>query len=207
MDTTGLVDFMKMGGPVVWCIAGLSVIALAVVIERFFFFIRSGEKPAPLEEQLCNLIYEKDSTGATTLCREKDTSLRRLFLAGLNHWETDIEAMQMLLEGQVRGEVYRWSKGLSVLAAVARIAPLLGLLGTVLGMVEIFQNLPNTDQAPMIALAGGIWKALLTTVAGLSVAVPAVLCHSILSAKVDDVEETLSRSADFMLRERMGNRS
>ncbi|NCC97106.1 MAG: MotA/TolQ/ExbB proton channel family protein [Synergistales bacterium] len=197
------VDFLRLGGPVVWCIAGLSVIALAVVLERLFFAIRSWENPEPVERALCEVLYKEDPSASTSLCKEKDTSIRRLFLAGVNHWQTDRESLQILLEGQIRREIYRWSKGLSVLSAIARIAPLLGLLGTVLGMVDIFQALPKTDQTPMVALAGGIWKALLTTVAGLAVAVPAVLCHSVLSAKVDDMEETLARGADFLLREKM----
>lgn len=198
-----ILSFLNLGGPVVWCIAGLSVIGLAVVLERTFFFIKSWENPEKVEQGLCERLYEGDAEGATSLLQEKDTSLRRLFLAGVNHWKTDGDSLKMLLDGQIRREVFRWSKGLSILSTVARIAPLLGLLGTVLGMVDIFQSLPETDQAPMVALAGGIWKALLTTVAGLAVAVPAVLCHSLLSSKVDDIEETLSRGADFILREKM----
>jgi biopolymer transport protein ExbB len=68
-------------------------------------------------------------------------------------------------------------------------------------MVEIFRELAGSQSAPMIALAGGIWKALLTTVAGLSVAVPVILFHTFLSSRVDNQEETLNRGSDFLLRE------
>jgi len=194
-------EIMQTGGPVIWIIALCSVIALAIVIERLFFFARSSSNPEKLEIELCSAIYENDPRKASKLVNSRDSSIHRLFRAGVSHWKVDHEAMKMLLEQEVRREIYRWEKGLNILATIARVAPLLGLLGTVLGMVEIFRELAGSQSAPMIALAGGIWKALLTTVAGLSVAVPVILFHTFLSSRVDNQEETLNRGSDFLLRE------
>ena len=87
-----------------------------------------------------------------------------------------------------------------MIALVVRMAPLLGLLGTVTGMVEIFESLPGATEAPMVALASGIYKALYTTVAGLCIAIPALFLHGYLQSRVDDMEEQLSRAADMLLR-------
>lgn len=196
-------QIMQAGGPIMWIIAFLSVLAAALVIERFFFFRRSTTNPEQIELALCEALFEEDAEKATRIVKAGDSSLHRLFQAGVAHWRVDHEAMKMLLEQEVRREIFRWEKGLNILATIARVAPLLGLLGTVLGMVEIFRNLTGVNEAPMVALAGGIWKALFTTVAGLSVAVPIILFHTFLSSRVDDQEETLNRGADFLLREHM----
>lgn len=194
---------MQAGGPIMWIIAFLSLLAAALVIERAFFFRKSTTDPEKIELSLCEALFEEDPEKAGTIVKSGDSSLHRLFRSGIAHWKVDHEAMKMLLEQEVRREIFRWEKGLNILATIARVAPLLGLLGTVLGMVEIFRNLTGVNEAPMVALAGGIWKALFTTVAGLSVAVPVILCHTFLSSKVDNQEETLNRGADFLLREHM----
>ena len=100
----------------------------------------------------------------------------------MDHWEVGHEAMQILLEQEVRREVFRWERGLGSLATIARVTPLLGLLGTVIGMIDVFRNLPGLSGSSVAVLAGGIWEALLTTVAGLSVAVPLILFHAFFSA-------------------------
>ena len=111
----------------------------------------------------------------------------------------------MLLEQEVRHEIYRWEKGLMLLSAVARVEPLLGLLGTVLGIVEVFRAVAAAAEgsANMAMLASGIWEALLTTVAGLVVAIPAVLCYTWFSSKIEAAEEALCRGSDFILREKI----
>jgi len=108
------------------------------------------------------------------------------------------------LEQEVRHEIYRWEKGLTLLSTIARVEPLLGLLGTVLGIVNVFRAVAESEGAANMALlASGIWEALLTTVAGLSVAIPAVLCYSWFSSKIDAAEESLWRGTDFILREKL----
>ncbi|MDD2206415.1 MAG: MotA/TolQ/ExbB proton channel family protein [Aminobacterium sp.] len=196
-------EIMRAGGPIMWIIFFLSIIALAVFVERLFFFRRSSTDPEKLELSLCKALYENNAEQATKIVRSGDSSLHRLFIAAVTHWQVDTEAFKLLLEQQIRRELFRWLKGLSLLATISRVAPLLGLLGTVLGMVQIFRDLPQANQAPMIALSGGIWQALLTTVAGLSIAVPTVLAYTYLSAKIDDQEETLYRGADFLIREKL----
>jgi len=184
-----------------WIIAFLSVIAVAVIIERLMFFSGASSDPEKLELELGKAINAEDKKEASRITCEGNSSLHRLFRAGVAHWQVDGDAMKMLLEQEVRKEIFKWEKGLAILGTIAKVAPLLGLLGTVLGMIDIFKNLTGAAGTPMNALAGGIWKALLTTVAGLSVAVPVMLFYTFLASRVDNQEETLNRGADFLLRE------
>lgn len=196
-------EFMNAGGPLMWIILGLSIVALAIFIERLFFFKRASTDAEALELALSKALFNNDSQQAVEIAKGGKSSLHRLFSAAVTHWQVDTEAFKLLLEQQIRRELFRWMKGLTLLGTISRVAPLLGLLGTVLGMVEIFRSLPTAGQAPMISLAGGIWQALLTTVAGLSVAVPTVLGYTFLVSRIDDQEETLFRGADFLIREKL----
>ncbi len=193
-------SYIVAGGPIMYVLLGLSVIALAVFFERLFFYRRAGERPMEIERAVGEALDRGDPAAAAERCAGRDTSLRRLLRSGLEHWDIVNWDLNTLLEQEIRREVYRWSSGLSVIALVVRMAPLLGLLGTVTGMVEIFESLPGATEAPMVALASGIYKALYTTVAGLCIAIPALFLHGYLQSRVDDMEEQLSRAADMLLR-------
>ncbi|MBL3592921.1 MAG: MotA/TolQ/ExbB proton channel family protein [Synergistaceae bacterium] len=194
---------VRSGGPVLWVIGALSIVAFAVVVERLLFFRKNRADAAKLELELCQALHDRDRERASSIVHGDDSSLHRLCAAAINHWGVDKEALRELMDQQVRRELFRWQKGLGLLATIARVAPLLGLLGTVLGMIDIFRVLPEGGRADMAFLAAGIWKALITTVAGLAVAVPAILAHSYLLHRVDDEEETLLRTTDFLVREKL----
>lgn len=194
---------MNLGGPVMWIIAGLSILGAAIAMERLWFYFIASTEPSQLELSLGELIYNGKKEEASRLVRQKETSLHRLFRVAVDHWETDAEALEALLEQEVRREVFRWERGLGFLATLARVTPLLGLLGTVMGMIDVFRNLPGMTGSSMAVMAGGIWKALLTTVAGLGVAIPLILCHAYLSVRLERTEEMLWRGVDFMVREKI----
>lgn len=194
---------MKLGGPIMWIIAGISVLGFAIVFERIMFFRHASTDAGSLELELGKYLFEKDREAASSLVRKQETSLHRLFRVGVDHWSVDSNAMETLLDQEVRRELFRWERGLAFLATLGRIAPILGLLGTVLGMIDVFRNLPGLSGASVTVMAGGIWTALLTTVAGLSVAIPLILCHAWLSTRVERAEEMLWRGVDFLVREKV----
>lgn len=195
-------EFMQAGGPLMWVIAALSVAGAAVFFERAAFFASRGEAPEPLELKIGKMLADGDVKGAVECVSGGPSSLRRVFRSGLAHWDADADALKELLSQETRREVFRWSRYVGALSIIARIAPLLGLLGTVLGMVEMFRALPGGGSS-MTEVAGGIWKALFTTAAGLVVSIPALLMHAWLSSRVDMEEEKLTRAAEFLLREKM----
>lgn len=191
------------GGPVIWGVLGLSVVAAAIVLERLWFYRSASTDPEQLELALGEHLYRGEKEEAVKLVNAEESSLHRVFRVAIMHWGADSEALKSLAEQEVRRELYRWERGLGFLSVIARVAPLLGLLGTILGMIDVFRNLPAMSGANMQVMAEGIWKALLTTVAGLTLAVPAILCHAYLLSRVERNEEALWRGVDFLLREKM----
>ncbi len=200
-----MMEYMQLGGIIMWVIAALSVAALAVVIERMFFFHSASTDPMALEEAFGKAVYSGDIDETRRVVRASNSSLHRLFFAAFAHWGIAREDMKLLVEQQVRREVFRWEKHLYILEIIGKIAPLLGLLGTVLGMVEMFQSLYIGGQISATAVTGGIWKALFTTVAGLTVAIPTIFVHGMLVSRIDSEEETLNRGADYLIREHFAN--
>jgi len=196
-------EIFSYGGPIIWILLFLSVLSLAIVLERLWFFKVHSTDPQKLELALGEQLYLGDSKGAADLLKSGKSSLHRVLSVAVDHWEADSDALQILLEQEVRRELFKLERGLSFLSVISRIAPLLGLLGTILGMIDVFRNLPGFSGANMAVMAEGIWKALITTVAGLSLAVPVILSLTYLQSKVEDMEETLYRGVDFIIREKL----
>ncbi|MBQ0055531.1 MAG: MotA/TolQ/ExbB proton channel family protein [Synergistaceae bacterium] len=194
-------EYMQQGGHIMWVIFAMSVIALAVTIERLIFFRENSTDAEALELAFGEAMFKCDRDNAYRVVSEKKSSLHRVFLAAYTHWEIDNEEIKLLVEQQVRREIYRWEKHLWLLELVARLSPLLGLLGTVLGMVEMFHSLNLGGQITGAAVTGGIYKALFTTVAGLVAAIPFIFIHGMLVSRIDSEEETLNRGADFIIME------
>ncbi len=200
MNGSGFMEYMQAGGSIMWVIFVLSVIACGVVIERVVFMLGASGDAEAVESAFGRAVAEGDLAGARAAATGR-TSVHRLFTAAYTHWMIDGDNLKLLMEQQIRRELYRWERGMSLLDVIARVSPLLGLLGTVLGMVEMFQNLNLGGSVNAQTVTGGIWKALFTTVAGLTVAIPVIVAHGILSGRIDKEEEKLERGADFLLRE------
>jgi biopolymer transport protein ExbB len=188
---------METGGWIMWVILFISVIAAAVVFERIIFMVGASTDPQALEAD-----FKRAVSGSAAGMKTGLSSMHRMFSAALENWDIDGESMKVLLEAQVRREMFRWWKNLPVLETAAKVSPLLGLLGTVLGMVEMFRTLNLGGAVNSAAVTGGIWKALFTTVAGLFVAIPVIIAHGFLAGRIDREEETLRRGADFVMMER-----
>jgi biopolymer transport protein ExbB len=189
-----------------WIILALSVLSGAVVIERILFFAISSSDLNKLQDVFNRSLSEGIPEGRPLYFVADKNSLRigqdRLFSVACEYWKLDDEKLSSKLEGEIRKTLYEWERNLPMLEIAARIAPLLGLLGTVLGMVDMFGSMSVGGAVDARAVTGGIWKALFTTVAGLSVAIPMVLAHGFLTGAIDREEETLERGADFIMDKR-----
>jgi len=189
MDETTLTGFLDRGGPALWVIAALSVLTLALILWKIWRLMLTGAWSGAMTERAVALWQHGQATEATALLRPRRSLRARLALAAM-------EAAQASrwTEAQAREETTRVAKtllneartGLRALELIATIAPLVGLLGTVLGMIRAFQELAMAEGAANASLlAGGIWQALLTTAAGLIVAIPAAIAASLLSGRVE----------------------
>ena len=193
--------FLARGGPALWAIAALSVLTLALILWKSWDLVRLGAWKSRDEEPAL----------ADWAAGQADAALTRLAGLGGLRARIALHAMQCRLSPDLpdqlaREEVLRLARaglmaarrGLRPLDLIATIAPLIGLLGTVLGMIEAFQALQEAgNRADPAALAGGIWQALLTTAAGMAVAIPAgtalVWFESIADRLQDDLEDLATR--------------
>lgn len=189
---TQVTEFLDRGGPVLWLIAALSVATLTLILWKTWRLAVMGAWSGRASERAAALWAEGDRAGAEAALDGR-TSLR----AGLVRAAMAARRNDSLTDAQAREETTRVAKaglararsGLRMLDLVVTIAPLLGLFGTVLGMIAAFRTLQETGaQADPSALAGGIWEALLTTAAGMGVAIPASMALSWFESVVDRVQ-------------------
>ena len=192
-------EYMRLGGSIMWIILALSILAAAIVIERIIFFVFSSSNLKSFKKTLAGVFEGKSDRPVSA----PKGSTRRLFFAACESWNVADEELSLRLEGEIRRELYKWERNLPFLEIITRVAPLLGLLGTVVAMVEMFGSMEIGGAIDSQTITGGIWKALLTTVAGLSVAIPTLIAHGFLIEAVSREEETLERGVDFI----MSNRS
>ena len=177
--------FWGQGGAIIAVIGAASLVALAVFLSRMWELRRARVVPRRLVIQVRDLVLREEIAEALTLCRMDDSPLARVFLAGLRHQGKPRDVVKEFLLEVGRHQGMLLHRGLRVLETVAVVSPLLGLLGTVWGMIDVFQAIEAHGVGNAGALAGGIGTALYTTLAGLLVAIPVRIGHSAVTSKVD----------------------
>ncbi|WP_439124219.1 MotA/TolQ/ExbB proton channel family protein [Marivita sp.] len=177
---TDIIAFLNIGGPALWVIAGLSVITLGLILWKLWRLSLMGAWRRDATEAAVNLWQRGQHDKALSGLQSRNGLRARVVKTAMN-------ASQSLTAEDARDETARVARGalmdagsgLRALDLIATIAPLIGLLGTVLGMIDAFQALQDSGaRADPSALAGGIWEALLTTAAGMAVAIPASMALS-----------------------------
>ena len=193
-------ELFSRGGPLMWALLVCSIVALAVFIERVWALRRSQILPATLLEALARHLEAGDSERATQLCRENASALSRVAEAGLQHRQEGRSAAKEAMEEEGQIAVGELDGAVGVLSTVAAIAPLLGLLGTVAGMIQVFRDVAGVDNPDIAILARGIWEALLTTGFGLTVAIPTYVAFRVIEAKIEGHGRGLEEAAVAILR-------
>lgn len=195
-------DFVVKGGPVMIPIAACSLIAFTVILERLLSLRRCNVLPPEFVPGLkAALGATQDRKRALDYCEAHPSPVANIFAAGLRKLGEPAEAVRRQVEEAGQREVFRLRKFLRTLAVMASIAPMLGLLGTVTGMITCFQTVAASAEAlgRTELLARGIYEAMITTAAGLIVAIPLILAHHAISAKVDRlVFEMDTKTIEFM---------
>ncbi len=204
-----MIETLVAGGPVMIPIGLCSLVAVAVFLERLWALRRSRVVPTSFCMELIEHVRQGNVDQALVLCRKRDVAAGRILEAALASPSASRQALKERLEEVGRREAAELERFIPVLGTIASIAPLLGLLGTVLGMIITFQAIQNQGgMADVSALAGGISQALVTTFAGLSVGIPAVMANRFLLARVDtlllDLEEVSIGVIDTLLDSQAG---
>ena len=186
------VDAIHRGGSVMIVIVMCSIFALTIVLERFYYFTRLGADMTGFFDALRDAIHQHAWTQAEGLCQRTRGPIARVAAVGLGAREEDVEEIEQVMEEAARDEQPAVELHVRWLATLAQVSTLLGLLGTVIGMVEAFQVIQSKATAvnPVSPgdLAGGIWQALTTTVAGLEVAIPTILAYHYLLSRIAEVQ-------------------
>lgn len=177
-------ELFERGGPLMWALLACSVVALTVFFERLWSLRRDQVLPRPLLEALARHLAAGDSDRAQQLCRDNGSALSQVIQAGLQARGGGRAATKEAMEERGQVAVGDLDGSVNVLATVAAIAPLLGLLGTVTGMIQVFQDVAGVDNPNISLLARGIWEALLTTGFGLTVAIPTYVAFRVIEGRI-----------------------
>jgi len=187
-----MIEFLAKGGVLVIPILLCSVIALAIFLERIIRYARIPERGSGLAEQVARHLREGRPDQGLETARGSNSPMGRVLARVIEVVDQDRETLETVISHSTDEEVRTLSRYLQVLATIGNIAPILGLLGTVLGMIKAFMVIQEMGgKVNAAVLAGGIWEAMLTTALGLSVALPTMVAHSYLIGRVDRFEARL----------------
>jgi biopolymer transport protein ExbB len=202
-------EHLASGGPIVWPILAIGVVALGLVIERAVWLNRVRGDTDRIMGRVNELAARGDWRGCDGFLeqiRTKPWPVVRVISAGMTARGEDREALESVLQEAILRELPHLERFLSVLAVFAAVAPLLGLLGTVTGMIETFRVITVYGTGDPKLMSGGISEALVTTELGLAVAIPIMLLHTVLSRRVDhivgDMEEKAIALVNIIQKER-----
>lgn len=196
-------ELIQKSGAIIYPIILCSIIAFGIILERLYYLRKIKIDAAAFMNNIEAALKHNKIAEAVKICEDTPGPIARIIKAGLLKHDRPRQEMREAIEDAGNQEVPRLEKYIKILATIAHIAPLLGLLGTVAGMAKAFQviqmkavmlNPVNTAD-----LAGGIWQALLTTAAGLIVAIPAIVAYHYLVSKVQDFVLEMERSATELI--------
>ncbi len=204
-----LAEQLRRGGPIVWPILLIGVLALAIIVERIVNLQRKSLNSDGFMKRLLGFTAEGRWEDGRRLCeRYGAKALPRVLHAGLQFHDASREDLENVLQEAILNEIPSIERFLSTLGMLAAIAPLLGLLGTVTGMINTFQAITFFGTGNPRVMSGGISEALITTMLGLAVAIPIMLAHSLLSRKVEKlIGELEARAVAFINQVSRGGRS
>ena len=192
-------ELVKTGGWLMWPILLSSVIALGITIERFWTLRKATVAPNGLLDEVLS-DWRGGRLSAERLSQlQIATPLGQILVAGIEQRAQNRETMMKSMEAAGIQVVHDLERYLSTLGTVAAIAPLLGLLGTVIGMIKVFSAIQLVGVGHASALAGGISEALITTATGLAVAIPALFCHRFLIRRIEELAIDMQQDAQRLV--------
>lgn len=201
-------ELVKSGGWMMLPIIVSSIVALAIIAERFWTLRSSRVAPAHLVGQVWRWMKDKQLDKEKLKILREDSPLGEILAAGLANSRHGREIMKESIEEAASRVIHELERYISTLGTIAAMAPLLGLLGTVLGMIDIFSSFMGTSMATNPAvMAGGISKALVTTASGLIVAIPALFFHRLLQRRIDELVIGMEQEAIKLVEVVQGERA
>lgn len=199
-------EIIQSGGILMWPLILCSILAVAITAERFWTLRRKQIAPADLLSRVWGWM-KKDQMNSARLRELRESSpLGRVLAAGLVNARHGRDLMKESIQEAASVEVHYMERYLNALGTIAGVSPLIGLLGTVFGMIEVFNQIVLQGTGNAGAFAGGISEALITTAAGLMVAIPALVAHRILTRRVDEIVVFMEQEATKLVDVLQGDR-
>jgi len=195
-----MLNLMGNGGPVIWLLLACGLFAALVFFERLFNLHRAQIAADDFLKGVYNILNRDNTVEAATICEEAPGPVARLALAAVLHHDDALENIGRAIEDAGLEEIPRMERGLGWLATVARITPLIGLLGTVLGMMDVL--LAAHRAAPLVSMAdltGGLWAALSSTALSLVIAILVYAGYNLLVSRVESILLDMERSASALM--------
>lgn len=190
-----MLDFIQSGGVFMWPLIACSILALAIIIERFWVLRTSKITPQGMLNNILVMLKDDKLNRESIRKLQENTGLGSIFAAGLLSSKYGRNIMKENIEEAASHVIHELERFMNPLGTIAAITPLLGLLGTVVGMIKVFSVLMSQGSSDMTLLAGGISEALLTTAAGLGIAIPALIFHRFFARRIDELVVTMEQQS------------
>jgi biopolymer transport protein ExbB len=191
-----LPSFLTYGGPMIWVIVFASAVAIAVFVERVLHYHRAQINSMEFLNGVRNVLKRENVVEALSICDATPGPVARLVKVAILNRDKGRDGVREALEEAGLVEVPPLEEKLNLLATIAQIAPLLGLLGTALGFIRVFSKLQaQGSMANVQQLSGGIWEALICTAAGLAVAIPCYAAYNYLVSRVNAIVLDMEKAA------------
>ncbi len=188
-------EIIKAGGPVMWPLIVLSVLAAAILLERLWSLQERRIIPPELREKVWKLVETGQLTDRHISALAQNSALGQILAAGLSNRNKPREFIKEAIEDTGRHVVHELERFLNMLGTIAAVSPLLGLLGTVTGIIVAFNAITHTGVGDPKVLSVGIGQALITTAAGLIVAIPSLMGYRYLRGRVDELVIAMEKEA------------
>lgn len=197
-----MVKLFHDGGDMMWPLLAFSIAGIAIIIWRLIVLTRAGASSRGVVKKLRKAITEGDIEGAISVCERASGPIAVIMLAGLRRVHRGPESVTKAIESAGTLEMAFLERGLIWLSTIATIAPLIGFLGTVVGMIQAFAAIEVAGEVEATLVAGGIKVALITTASGLAVAIPMNIFHNYFVTRIDslilDMEESSAHLMDVI---------
>jgi biopolymer transport protein ExbB len=188
-------EIIKAGGPVMWPIIVLSIVASAILLERLWTLQERRIIPRELTAKIWKLVESGQLTDRHIAALAQNSSLGQILAAGLANRHRPREFIKEAIEDTGRHVVHELERFLNMLGTIAAVSPLLGLLGTVIGIIVAFNGITHQGVGDPKVLSGGIGQALICTAAGLIVAIPSLMGYRYLRGRVDQLVIAMEKEA------------
>jgi len=195
---TSLFSIASKGGFLMIILFIISIAALSIIIERLIKLKKSQKNEEEFLQEVYGFLGEDKLELAIRVCEDRhDSPIANIILKAISVMERGLDETKEVIESAVNKEIHHLEKNLGTLATFAAVAPLIGFLGTVTGMVKVFMRLGETGGGVDISLlANGIWEALITTIGGLAVGIITILFYNYLVGKVEDLAHELEENSN-----------